>query len=67
MCRPRRLTSTPGRPDRAATRRAEGPVAVDGRAPRGRALEHRAFAELPDLLDPGDVLVRNNTRVVAAH
>jgi len=29
-------------------------------------LEHRSFAELPDLLDPGDVLVRNNTRVVAA-
>ena len=29
-------------------------------------LEHRAFAELPDLLDPGDVLVRNDTRVVAA-
>jgi S-adenosylmethionine:tRNA ribosyltransferase-isomerase len=29
-------------------------------------LEHRTFAELPDLLDPGDVLVRNNTRVVAA-
>ena len=29
-------------------------------------IEHRAFAELPGLLAPGDVLVRNNTRVVAA-
>ncbi len=28
--------------------------------------EHRAFRDLPDLLDPGDVLVRNNTRVVPA-
>ena len=28
--------------------------------------EHRVFAELPDLLDPRDVLVRNNTRVVPA-
>ena len=28
--------------------------------------EHRSFADLPDLLDPGDVLVRNNSRVVPA-
>jgi S-adenosylmethionine:tRNA ribosyltransferase-isomerase len=28
--------------------------------------EHRAFADLPDLLDPRDVLVRNDTRVVPA-
>jgi S-adenosylmethionine:tRNA ribosyltransferase-isomerase len=28
--------------------------------------EHRTFAELPDLLEPGDVLARNNTRVVPA-
>jgi S-adenosylmethionine:tRNA ribosyltransferase-isomerase len=28
--------------------------------------EHRTFADLPDLLRPGDVLVRNNTRVVPA-
>ncbi len=28
--------------------------------------EHRVFAELPDLLGPGDVLVRNNTRVIPA-
>ncbi len=29
-------------------------------------LEHRTFADLPDLLDPGDVLARNNSRVVPA-
>ncbi|MDB5350891.1 MAG: S-adenosylmethionine:tRNA ribosyltransferase-isomerase [Planctomycetota bacterium] len=29
-------------------------------------IEHRTFADLPDLLSPGDVLVRNNTRVVPA-
>jgi S-adenosylmethionine:tRNA ribosyltransferase-isomerase len=28
--------------------------------------EHRVFADLPDLLEAGDVLVRNNTRVVPA-
>jgi len=28
--------------------------------------EHRTFADLPDLLDPRDVLVRNDTRVVPA-
>jgi S-adenosylmethionine:tRNA ribosyltransferase-isomerase len=28
--------------------------------------EHRTFAELPELLDPRDVLVRNNTRVLPA-
>ena len=28
--------------------------------------EHRIFAELPELLDPLDVLVRNDTRVVPA-
>ena len=28
--------------------------------------EHRIFADLPDLLEPGDVLVRNNTRVIPA-
>ena len=27
---------------------------------------HRRFADLPDLLDPGDILVRNNTQVVPA-
>ncbi len=29
-------------------------------------VEHRAFAELPGLLTPGDLLVMNDTRVVAA-
>ena len=33
---------------------------------RSATWEHRVFAELPDLLAAGDVLVRNNTRVVAA-
>ncbi len=28
--------------------------------------EHRVFAELPELLDPRDILVRNDTRVVPA-
>jgi S-adenosylmethionine:tRNA ribosyltransferase-isomerase len=32
---------------------------------RGR-WEHRVFAELPELLSPGDVLVRNDTQVVPA-
>src|SRR5437764_1233465 len=29
-------------------------------------LEHHVFHELPELLAPGDLLVRNDTRVVAA-
>jgi S-adenosylmethionine:tRNA ribosyltransferase-isomerase len=29
-------------------------------------VEHRTFRDLPDLLEPGDVLVRNDTRVVPA-
>lgn len=28
--------------------------------------EHHIFADLPDLLEPGDILVRNNTRVIPA-
>jgi len=28
--------------------------------------EHRTFSDLPDLLGPGDVLVRNNSRVIPA-
>ena len=35
------------------------------RRPSG-TLEHRVFADLPDLLEPGDALVRNNSRVVPA-
>jgi len=30
------------------------------------SLEHRTFADLPDLLDPGDLLVLNDTRVLPA-
>jgi S-adenosylmethionine:tRNA ribosyltransferase-isomerase len=33
--------------------------------PRGGALTHRVFSELPDLLAPGDLLVVNETRVSA--
>jgi S-adenosylmethionine:tRNA ribosyltransferase-isomerase len=33
---------------------------------RRQRWEHRSFAELPDLLDPADVLARNDTRVVPA-
>ncbi len=33
---------------------------------RAGALEHRRFSELPDLLQPGDVLVVNETRVIRA-
>jgi S-adenosylmethionine:tRNA ribosyltransferase-isomerase len=29
-------------------------------------LEHRVFRDLPELLSPGDVLVRNNTKVIPA-
>jgi S-adenosylmethionine:tRNA ribosyltransferase-isomerase len=32
--------------------------------PESSTWEHRVFADLPDLLAPGDVLVRNNTRVI---
>jgi S-adenosylmethionine:tRNA ribosyltransferase-isomerase len=32
----------------------------------GEGLEDRAFSELPDLLRPGDALVLNDTRVIAA-
>ena len=31
-----------------------------------QTIEHHVFADLPDLLSPGDLLVRNNTRVVPA-
>ena len=34
--------------------------------PRAATWEHRTFADLPDLLDPRDVLVRNVTQVVPA-
>ncbi|NLH47499.1 MAG: tRNA preQ1(34) S-adenosylmethionine ribosyltransferase-isomerase QueA [Myxococcales bacterium] len=34
--------------------------------PRERPLEHRRFADLVELFRPGDVLVRNNTKVLPA-
>jgi S-adenosylmethionine:tRNA ribosyltransferase-isomerase len=34
--------------------------------PPGEGVEHRAFAELPGLLAPGDLLVFNDTRVIPA-
>ena len=34
--------------------------------PRDRSLAHRRIDELPDLLHPGDLLVVNNTKVLAA-
>ncbi|MHB8881840.1 MAG: tRNA preQ1(34) S-adenosylmethionine ribosyltransferase-isomerase QueA [Thermodesulfovibrionales bacterium] len=33
---------------------------------RGAEAEHRTFSELPSLLDPGDLLILNNTRVFPA-
>ncbi len=33
---------------------------------RGGAVSHRRFADLPDLVAPGDVVVVNDTRVIAA-
>lgn len=33
---------------------------------QSQTIEHRSFADLPDLLAPGDLLVMNNTRVVPA-
>lgn len=32
----------------------------------GQQIHHRQFSELPDLLEPGDLLVFNNTRVIPA-
>jgi S-adenosylmethionine:tRNA ribosyltransferase-isomerase len=34
--------------------------------PREGALQHRAVAELPELLSPGDLLILNDTRVIPA-
>src|SRR5262249_7011435 len=33
---------------------------------QGGNLSHHVFADLPDLLDPGDLLLLNDTRVLAA-
>ncbi|WP_346839199.1 tRNA preQ1(34) S-adenosylmethionine ribosyltransferase-isomerase QueA [Microbulbifer sp. SAOS-129_SWC] len=47
----------------AEERRGSRLLCLDG--PSG-ALEHRQFAELADLLEPGDLLVFNDTRVIPA-
>jgi len=55
----------------------EHPIAQNPMEPRDQSrmmvlcrssdqVEHRIFADLPELLRPGDLLVRNNTRVVPA-
>jgi S-adenosylmethionine:tRNA ribosyltransferase-isomerase len=47
-----------------AARRDESQLLVVRRA--NESLEHRTFRDLPDLLEPGDLLVLNNTRVLPA-
>ena len=54
---PDRIAQTPIEPRDAARLLA---LRADG------AVEHRQFLELPDLLDPGDLLVFNDTRVLPA-
>ncbi len=49
---------------RPLARRADSRMMVLHRA--ARRIEHRSFAELPQFLAPGDLLVLNNTRVVKA-
>ena len=49
---------------RPLARREESRMMVLHRA--DRRIEHRSFAELPDFLSPGDLLVLNNTRVMSA-
>ncbi|EFK96008.1 Queuosine biosynthesis protein [sediment metagenome] len=54
-------------PDRIAQRPAEKRDASRLMVLRGDAPpEHRTFADLPELLQPGDLLVRNDTRVIPA-
>ena len=50
--------------DRPAARRAEARLLVLPRA--GGGPSHRVFSELPELLGAGDLLVANDTRVMAA-
>ncbi|RRJ85300.1 tRNA preQ1(34) S-adenosylmethionine ribosyltransferase-isomerase QueA [Aestuariirhabdus litorea] len=47
------------KPDRSSSRL----LCVDGQS---GALEHRVFSDLEQLLEPGDLLVMNNTRVIPA-
>ena len=49
---------------RPVERRDESRLLVVRRS--DRTLEHRTFRDLPDLLDPGDLLVLNDTRVLPA-
>jgi len=46
--------------------RRPGAPAPGAPAPGAPAFEHRVFADLPDLLAPGDLLVMNDTRVLPA-
>ena len=47
-------------------RRDASRLMVVRRPDSAEAFEHRVFADLPDLLMPGDLLVMNDTRVLAA-
>ena len=59
---PFRLTA---RADRAAAASATGGRAHDGTRSYAATIAHRRFADLPDFVRPGDLLVLNNTRVPA--
>ncbi|MBZ0263961.1 tRNA preQ1(34) S-adenosylmethionine ribosyltransferase-isomerase QueA [bacterium] len=47
-----------------AARRDESRLLVYDR--KSKEMKHKTFSSFPDLLDPGDVLVLNNTRVIPA-
>jgi S-adenosylmethionine:tRNA ribosyltransferase-isomerase len=49
-----------------ARRRASSRLLHVGAGGQGLALDDRVFSDLPDLLDPGDLLVLNDTRVIRA-
>jgi len=56
---PRELVASRPLPDRAASRM----MVVDRRS---GAIAHRMFRDLPEFLEPGDLLVLNNSRVIPA-
>jgi len=56
---PRELVASRPLPDRGASRM----MVVDRRS---GAISHRMFRELPEFLEPGDLLVLNNSRVIPA-
>ncbi|MEM8766504.1 MAG: tRNA preQ1(34) S-adenosylmethionine ribosyltransferase-isomerase QueA [Pseudomonadota bacterium] len=60
---PERLIAQTPTAERTASRLL---VLTDADAGDTAALEHRNFAELPALLEPGDLLVVNDTRVIKA-